>query len=212
MATSKFYALGCTWMLRDDWLDEMPPVSAPSNYKDPVKIKEYVDTARDKQCDQAATYPMALESAEVCLLELTLTQEAPGYTLRSVADTVGDAVNVLATNLPCTAFVFSPNHVCKSLAWLARRQLVEVPYWLWNPMSSLPYAEDSGFRVVDPLQWICRGLTETMPADRVLHNFLSTSVATLAGGTAVGLAEASTKLAKLCGLLEMDIQLCTINC
>lgn len=65
----KFIAVGYTKGLVNGWESLIPPVKAPSNWKDPEKIKQYENEARGNLMAEALKYPLTATVETVAFID-----------------------------------------------------------------------------------------------------------------------------------------------
>lgn len=61
--------VGFVTTVHPDWKQFCPQLSAPGNYKDPIKIQDWLDKATEKQMNEACDKPLTGKIAEFHLIE-----------------------------------------------------------------------------------------------------------------------------------------------
>jgi hypothetical protein len=123
----------------------MPPVKAPSNWKDPDKIVAYERDARIKQAEEALKNPLASTIIDVCLINQDGTVMAPK---------IEEALNMM-TCYPVVAGIGIFEGLSRLFLCSAIAETLEPEHW-WaklSPITKHPYLTTEGRKtILDPVE------------------------------------------------------------
>jgi len=184
----KYICFGAVKGLIEGWEDMMPPVKAPSNWKDPAKIAQYEKEARAGLAEEAFKNPLASTITNVCLINHSGLVFTPK---------IEEALDMM-TCYPIVAGIGIFEGLSRLFLQSAAAKTLDPAHW-WaklSPMTKYPYLSIDGKKIIlDPVETLVGSSAAEWADPFKLAKILGIASPDL--DTAQGRAEAAVALMKV---------------